>query len=659
MNAIQLIEHAVQRAARRRRWAHAGRGFGYGLLAGGLVWLLAVAGYKLFPIPQVSLVVAGGLAAALALGGAVVGAARKISLLETARWVDEKMKLQERLSTALEVSRTTAPADWQELIVSDAAAHASKVDPRQLSPFRLPVVSRWALVVLALGGGLGFVPEYRSKDYLKKKADEANIKDTGKQLAEFTRRNLEQRAPALAPTQKAIESVAELGEKLTKASLTRGDALKDLASLSDKLSQQVKELGQNPALKPLERAAREPGGGKGQTQDGLQKQMDALQKSLGNNSTPDALDKMKKDLQAAQQAMKNLPDKDSAAGKAAREQLGQAMADLAKKAGDMGQSLAGLQDAIKALANNQTDLAISELQNALTDLEKLKDMAKAMQNLQQQMAKLGKDLAEQLKNGQAQAAQQTLQKMIDQLKSANLSKEQLDKIVDEVAKAVEPGSQYGKVGDLLKQAAQQAQAGQKSDAAQSLAEAQKELDRLAQQMADAQAMKDALGAMDRAQMAIAMGKSWSQCQGQGGPCSSCNGAGCGQCQGQSWKHGGKPGRGVGTWAEESGWTYFTGEQQATDNSGIQRPDMDAKGHTDRPDDLNPNLMPDKVRGKMSEGGPMPSIPLKGVSIKGTSKVQYEEAATAAQTEAQSALNQDQVPRAYQGAVRSYFDELKK
>ncbi len=56
---------------------------------------------------------------------------------------------------------------------------------------------------------------------------------------------------------------------------------------------------------------------------------------------------------------------------------------------------------------------------------------------------------------------------------------------------------------------------------------------------------------------------------------------------------------------------------------------------------------------------MPSITLKGVSIKGQSNVKYEEAVTAAQTEAQSALSQEKVPRAYKGSVRDYFDDLKK
>ena len=48
-----------------------------------------------------------------------------------------------------------------------------------------------------------------------------------------------------------------------------------------------------------------------------------------------------------------------------------------------------------------------------------------------------------------------------------------------------------------------------------------------------------------------------------------------------------------------------------------------------------------------------------MSIKGTSSVEYQQAAAAAQSDARSALNQDQVPRAYQGAVKNYFDNLKK
>jgi hypothetical protein len=97
-----------------------------------------------------------------------------------------------------------------------------------------------------------------------------------------------------------------------------------------------------------------------------------------------------------------------------------------------------------------------------------------------------------------------------------------------------------------------------------------------------------------------------------------------------------------------------------DNTGVVRPDADPRGLTDRGDpQLADNLNPTKFKGQLQPGGPMPSITLKGVSIKGQSSVAFQQAAAAAQNDAQSALNQDQVPRAYQGAVKSYFDDIKK
>ena len=116
---------------------------------------------------------------------------------------------------------------------------------------------------------------------------------------------------------------------------------------------------------------------------------------------------------------------------------------------------------------------------------------------------------------------------------------------------------------------------------------------------------------------------------------------------------------VGTWGDDT--AEWDGVSTAGwDNSGVQRPDMEGKGQTDRGEgELNDALKPTKVKGQFTPGGPVPSITLKGVSIKGQSKVDYEEAAAAAQSDAQSALSQEKVPRAYQGAVKDYFDDLKK
>jgi hypothetical protein len=164
-------------------------------------------------------------------------------------------------------------------------------------------------------------------------------------------------------------------------------------------------------------------------------------------------------------------------------------------------------------------------------------------------------------------------------------------------------------------------------------------------MGDAQQMMAELENLNKA----------SQCIGTG----TCNSWKVGNKPGMG--KGGKPGGGVGTWADEkSGWMYDGQWSDHWDNSGNVRPDMAGKGQTDRgPGELNDALKPTKVKGQFSPGGQMPSITLKGVSIKGTSKVEYEAAAAAAQSDAQSALSQEKVPRAYQGAVRDYFDDIKK
>jgi len=615
------------------------------LLFGALVSLLLSGIYHVRDLP-LALNLAGALIPIpFVLAGMVIGGWRTPRLNEVARWVDGRQHLKERLSTALEIGREPSENHWNDLVVADAAHHARDLDPRKMVPFNLPRATRWAVIVLVLCAGLGFVPEYRSKAYKLKKADEQNIKEVGRQLADLTRRNLEKRPPALETTQKSMQAVTDIGDQLQKKALTRSEALKDLANVTDRLKDELKEMGKDPALKRLEQAARASTGNDSQTAAGLQKQMDSLQKQLGTpTGNPEAMDKLQKQLEKLQEAAKGMADKNSPGTEAERQKMSESLSALSRQMQEMGLQLPQLDDAINALAANQTDLVMKDLQAAVTDLEKMRDMAKSLQQLQQQMDKLGKDLAEQLKNGQPEVAQQTLQKMIEQLKAANLSQEQLEKMMQEVTKAVDPAGNYGKVADHLKNASKAMKAGDKANGAKALAEASKELEKLMQQLGDAQSLMAELDALQKASMCVGSCQGWGKCNNPGfNP------------------NGKRPGSGVGTWADEnSGWMYDGQWNDHWDNSGIVRPDMDARGHTDRGDgELSDALKPTKVKGQFSPGGQMPSITLKGVSIKGTSKVAYEEAAAAAQSDAQSALSQEKVPRAYQGAVRDYFDDLKK
>ncbi len=648
MSELQVIESALQRAARRQRWARALRGLWHGCLIGAILSFLLISALhfpSVFPHSLWAPIAAAFLPLPFMLAGLMIGGWRKPSLNQVARWVDGKQHLQERLSTALEVASTPESGRWRDLLVTDAAGHAKDLDTRRLMPFSLPKGStRWALVTLALAAGLGFVPEYQSKSFKQQQADKQVIKEVGKQLAELTRRDLQKRPPTLETTQKSMESVTELGDQLTKKAVTRSDALKDLAKITDKLKDELKELSKDPALQKLEQAARASTGNDAQTAAGLQKQMESLQKQMGTpTGNPDALDKLQKELEKLQNAAKAMADKNSPGTEADKQKMSDSLSALSKQMQQMGLQLPQIDDAINAMAANQTDLVMKDLQAATTDLEKMRDMAKQMQQLQQQMDKLGKDLAEQLKNGQPEAAQMTLQKMAEQLKSSNLSQEQMQKVMNEVSKAVEPANNYGKVAEHLKKASGQMKSGDNPGASQSLADAAKELGKLMEQMGDAGELAATLENLNKASMCVGTCQGWKMG----------NRPGLGK--------GGKPGGGVGTWADEqNGWMYDGQWSDHWDNTGQVRPDMDARGHTDRGEgELSDALKPTKVKGQFSPGGQMPSITLKGVSIKGQSKVQYEEAAAAAQAEAQSALSQEKVPRAYQGAVKDYFDDVKK
>ena len=128
----------------------------------------------------------------------------------------------------------------------------------------------------------------------------------------------------------------------------------------------------------------------------------------------------------------NLSDKSGSAGDAARRQLNKTLSDLAPMAQDLGLQLPDLNEAITALANSQFDQVLKDLQAAQIDLEKLQAMAQALKQLQQQAAQTGRTCRSNSHNGEAEAAAATLRKMAEQLKSANLSSQDLQKILDEV-----------------------------------------------------------------------------------------------------------------------------------------------------------------------------------------------------------------------------------
>jgi hypothetical protein len=328
MSDFHIIETSLVRLERWRRWHRAWRGLWMGLLVGSLVWLGSMIAFKVLPISALYLTIAALTGAVFVVGGAILGAWRSTPLLDTARWADARLHLQERLSTSIELGRTSASNDWPALQIADAVHYAGRLVPNQVLPFRLPALSHWVLLVLAISAGLGLVPEYRSRAFRQKQTEKAVLREVGQHLVELARRNLSPTKPILAATRQNLTAVEHVGNQLLDAKLTRSEALRELTRVNETLRQESRQMAQTPALKRLEQAARaaaNPPGGK--VPSAGQKQIEDLQKSLGKQAAAaDALDQLRKELQKTREAAAGLSSQPSAGDAKARDQLNNAMA---------------------------------------------------------------------------------------------------------------------------------------------------------------------------------------------------------------------------------------------------------------------------------------------------------------------------------------------
>ncbi len=644
MSEKQVIGAKIDAAASRRKLQLGWWNMWLGLMIGVCLWLGCLVVYKLAPIPQATLLWVGVLGLALPLAGLTVGLGKRFTARDTARWLDSEIGLKERLSTAVEMSEVTAKKSaWSALVVRDAARAAGEIDPGKLLPLRLPKFCHWTLPVLAACVGLGFVPEHRSLAYLDQKRASAIIEDVGQNLAALTKLQVETSPPHFEPTEKALDSVQELGQEFTQGKLVRDEALAKLSRAAEQLRDQAAKLGQARSLKKMQQAAATPPGVGQQSKTEMLRQLDELKKSLGGakEAKPEQLNELKTKMDSLKDAAAGLPDAGSPEGQQARRQLAQSMADLAKMAEQFGLQMPNIDVALNALESSNIDQFLKNMDIAGDALLEMAELAKTVQNLQMQMAKIGNTLGEQLEKGQVPAAIESLQKMMVQLASTQLTSDQLDKMIKELQEALNPAESFGECSSLLSDANAKATAGDKAGASRSLAKAKEELVKAFQQLDDMQNMMAALRNLQRAQLAVGNYQSFGSCQKPGvGPSS-------------------KPGAGVGTWGNDS--YQLTPEDLALrwDNSGFSRPDMDAHDNTNRGEGQVPDdMVPTRVKGKINPKGPMPSITLRGVSIKGNSRVQFQEAVSAAQTDAHNALNQDKVPRPYRDSVRNYFDDLK-
>jgi hypothetical protein len=233
----------------------------------------------------------------------------------------------------------------------------------------------------------------------------------------------------LEQTRKAVENAEEVGLRLDKGVLTRNDALKDLANVADKLKAQLQDLGKkNPSFKALEHAARDPKRRKQPpAAPPIRSKWTTCKRPSAKRaktrprwtSWPKKCSSCKRPPPACPRTIPPPPPPNAKNG-AKFVRPGRAGARF-------GPAAAQPRRRHQRLAEQQDDNFQKDMDLATTDLEKTQQMSKELQKMQEQADHEGKDLPEQLKLGQPELAQQTLNKMIEKVRSGKMTPEEAAK----------------------------------------------------------------------------------------------------------------------------------------------------------------------------------------------------------------------------------------
>ena len=624
----QRVLETARRLRLKRGWELAWTGSTWGL---GLV-MIPVGIQKFVPLPPPILTWDAALPGIGAVAGFLSGWFRPVTPDAAARWLDARLGLQERLATALEITSKGPGEDWHPLVIRDAAARCHDVEPSRLIPLRLPRITRWTAVLAAILGTLLLMPEYRSPARIQARQEADAVRSAGRQLSEVTRKTLaEPRKPSESVRQE-LDRLEALGDRLQQASLKREEALKEVSRATDRLREQGLNLARSPSLQHLAKAARERNPANGQSR-GDGRKSDPNPGANEAESLRQRLDSLQKAAQEAAAGMKSRTAADRQPGLAADTQ------ELMKTARELGLDLPALGKALQDLRDLRVDRFLKDLETASRDLGQLAERARSQVGAE--VGQIGRDLGQQLARGQIDAAIASLERLERMMEETRPGDSGRPEGSEELRNALASAEGYGEVARHLQRALDQSNGRNPAAARKELSDARKALESLRADLQDLQSLRSAMTALGEAQQ----GLSGTSAEGGG------KGAG-GRSQGR--------GRGgFGDWAEEDPWRVPGEIAESWDNSGLSRADKTPRGRSDRETTLPGSLTPTRARGQFQPGKAMPSIMVKGLNLRGESRVGYSEAVEAAQSEAQSALSEESIPKAYRNAVRDYFDDLKR
>ncbi len=320
---------------------------------------------------------------------------------------------------------------------------------------------------------------------------------------------------------------------------------------------------------------------------------------------------------------------------------------------DTKQSLAKLNDIKEQLEDRRNEMGSAE------------NLKRNLQNLEKFEAGPAEKLADALKKGDFDKAEESLEQMVKKMEAGEMSpadmqqlQKQLEKIEQAMAEAAQAHEQNKQAlkeqikkaeagGDMQKAAqlqrkleqaqAQDAQMAQMQQMADALSKAQQSM-----KEGDLQSAKDQLGKMasqlekmnqqdselkDLDELMDSLSQSKSQMT-----CSQCSGDGCSKCMGSMGKMGKIPGSGLG----------------------------EGKGQGDRPEEeTDVDTFDSRVRDKMKKGETVYGGKVGGENRKGTTQVEVQEAVLTSLSEEPEALDDTPLPKSQRDHTREYFNAVRE
>lgn len=535
---------------------------------------------------------------AAAMAGALASLARRASLIEAALRADERLGLQERLSSALLLGRTAlAAAPVYTALEADARRHAASINPRRDFRYRLPAPARHSVWPAMAIGVLLFVPPVSLFGPTQAPAPAP----MGRELPPLTERERQEQAAALR--QLAREARQSAQETDAAADL-------ELAARLERLSREV-EMGIRDRKDALAEMSR------------LNDELKVEQQRLQREKQPF---RQLRGLQQADQTrdiQKALKDGDFA--KAAEK-----MAELSQKIGQMD-------------AAEKQQLA-KELEQLAESLKDSPAMAEALRQAAEAVEQMARQQQQQQAGGQQSSEQGAGEKRPDQSPAAQSA-----------GQKSQPGQKAGgKAGEGKGSESQQ----QDSASADAAAEA---MQQAAQQMRDLQQMARQMQRLEQLQKSLTECQSqcaggngtMGNSSKPGSSASASSGANQSgemvQSGSASQQAGSQPSQGAGQFVEGFTPSESMGSGGPGRGQGGNPPDDGSQATAFVDTFIQGDKHDGEIIGIFDTDAPVPV---------GESRLNFETVPPALRQRAADSIKETEIPAGYRGPVRNYFEAIR-